>query len=162
MGKHKFKYHIHLTSLPVARAQRTFHLFKLTLNSSEFTSTGFIARNCSWIRAWAGSDRIQTRRQTGVQYRATVRCADESRGTRAMLGLMVIDQGSDPVVVFPVREAPRPHSLGCYQCTSTSLFSEWNCYRLIPFICTWNFTIVKTLYHCLTHNQDFFASLLVR
>lgn len=59
----------------------------------------------------AGADRIQARRQTGVQYRATVRHCGESRGVRAMLGLMVIDQNSDPVVVFPVPEAPRPHSL---------------------------------------------------
>lgn len=60
---------------------------------------------------FAGADRIQARRQTGVQYRATVRHCGESRGVRAMLGLMVIDQESDPVVVFPVPEAPRPHSL---------------------------------------------------
>lgn len=59
----------------------------------------------------AGADRIQARRQTGVQYRATVRHCGESRGVRAMLGLMVIDQNSDPVVVFPVPGAPRPHSL---------------------------------------------------
>lgn len=59
----------------------------------------------------AGADRIQARRQTGIQYRATVRHVGESRGVRAMLGLMVIDQDSDPVVVFPVPEAPRPHSL---------------------------------------------------
>lgn len=59
----------------------------------------------------AGADRIQARRQTGVQYRATVRHAGESRGVRVMLGLMVIDQDSDPMVVFPVPEAPRPHSL---------------------------------------------------
>lgn len=59
----------------------------------------------------AGSNRIQARRQTGVQYRATVRHCGESRGVRVMLGLMVIDQDSDPVVVFPVPEAPRPHSL---------------------------------------------------
>jgi len=59
----------------------------------------------------AGADRIQARRQTGLQYRATVRHCGESRGVRAMLGLMVIDQDSDPVVVFPVPEAPRPHSL---------------------------------------------------
>ncbi|EMV9943727.1 hypothetical protein WKK88_004201 [Salmonella enterica] len=60
---------------------------------------------------FSGADRIQARRQTGVQYRATVRHCGESRGVRAMLGLMVIDQESDPVVVFPVPEAPRPHSL---------------------------------------------------
>ncbi|HGA5099706.1 TPA: hypothetical protein ACISXK_004657, partial [Salmonella enterica subsp. enterica serovar Weltevreden] len=59
----------------------------------------------------AGADRIQARRQTGVQYRATVRYVGESRDVRAMLGLMVIDQDSDPAVVFPVPEAPRPHSL---------------------------------------------------
>ncbi|HGA3067410.1 TPA: hypothetical protein ACIR5J_004674 [Enterobacter hormaechei] len=59
----------------------------------------------------AGVDRIQARRQTGIQYRATVRHVGESRGRRTMLGLMVIDQDSDPAVVFPVPEAPRPHSL---------------------------------------------------
>ncbi|MCI3067347.1 hypothetical protein [Escherichia coli] len=59
----------------------------------------------------AGADRIQARRQTGIQYRATVRRAGETRGVRSMLGLMVIDQHSNPAVVFPVPEAPRPHSL---------------------------------------------------
>lgn len=59
----------------------------------------------------AGADRVQARRQTGIQYRATVRHTGESRGVRAMLGLMVIDQHSNPAVVFPVPEAPRPHSL---------------------------------------------------
>ncbi|HHK9791067.1 TPA: hypothetical protein ACQZI9_005751, partial [Klebsiella pneumoniae] len=44
----------------------------------------------------AGVDRIQARRQTGIQYRATVRHVGESRGRRTMLGLMVIDQDSDP------------------------------------------------------------------
>ncbi|MCF3687164.1 hypothetical protein L2E26_25335, partial [Salmonella enterica subsp. enterica serovar Weltevreden] len=49
----------------------------------------------------AVADRIQARRQTGVQYRDTVRYVGESRDVRAILGLMVIDQDSDPAVVFP-------------------------------------------------------------
>ncbi|EPC9792398.1 hypothetical protein NUKP32_55590 [Klebsiella variicola] len=50
-------------------------------------------------------------RQTGVQYRATIRHVGESRGRRTMLGLTVIDQDSNPVVAFPGPEAHRPHSL---------------------------------------------------
>ncbi|WP_233268288.1 hypothetical protein [Pantoea sp. BAV 3049] len=70
-----------------------------------------LVRRTDELYKLAGTDRIQARRQTGVQYRATVRHYGESRGVRAMLDLMVIDQDSDPVMVFPVPEAPRSHSL---------------------------------------------------
>lgn len=59
----------------------------------------------------AGSDHIQMRKCTGMQYCATVRRAGQSRGDRVMLGLMIIDQHSNPAVVSPLKEAPRPHSL---------------------------------------------------
>lgn len=59
----------------------------------------------------AGTDRIQVRRPTGIQYRAVVRKKGETRGVRSKLGIMLIDKDSDPSLVFPHPEAPRPHSL---------------------------------------------------
>lgn len=60
---------------------------------------------------FAKTSQIQMRKLTGTQYRATIRFAGDSRGFRTMLGLILIDQDSNPDVVFPAKEAPRPHSL---------------------------------------------------
>lgn len=54
---------------------------------------------------------IQVRKQTGMQYRATVRYTGKSRGERTMLGLMIIDTNSQPHIYRPAPEAPRAHSL---------------------------------------------------
>ncbi len=60
---------------------------------------------------YAGTNRIQKRRITGVGYRALVRYKGNSSGCRTKLGLMLIDQYSEVSIVWANKQAPRQHAL---------------------------------------------------
>lgn len=90
--------------------QQGFYGSTIFEGSDGYNTTWCLGIPTDTICSFSKSGLVQTRKRTGVQYRALVRACGKSKGVRCKLGLMVLDEVSGALIVNSPPQAPRPHS----------------------------------------------------
>lgn len=70
-----------------------------------------VLASCESLLAYAGTQNLRAHRDSGTQFRARIRKIDESTGTRARFGFMVLDHKSLDTFYFAPPQAARPHRI---------------------------------------------------